>query len=255
MKSSQLIWNAAAVLRDYLGKLVFSVASCDSSAGYNCERLVGMESVVIGITWFASVVVSLVLGSFLPSYFKKKGENLATKEDIAELTKAAKEIEAKIDEGVWGRQRHWELKREVLLEVTRSIGEMDGEYFNLIAAFSAAKNGELRGENWEQSKSEAAQEWTRMVRRFEGARLLAVLVAGKDLREATSSLSKAFTAAYPVIKRGDMSEIERTVMKPVETALQLTMMMLRNELGITQLPSMLATSQSTQSSTTQGAAQ
>lgn len=37
-------------------------------------------------------VVGLLLGQFMPSYFRKKGENLATKEDIAKITCLQEEV-------------------------------------------------------------------------------------------------------------------------------------------------------------------
>jgi len=37
-------------------------------------------------------IVGLFLGAYLPSYFKKKGENLATKEDIASIEKEIQEV-------------------------------------------------------------------------------------------------------------------------------------------------------------------
>jgi hypothetical protein len=45
--------------------------------------------------WLVTLICAAA-GAYLGSYLKKKGENLATKEDIAELTRATKEIEAKI---------------------------------------------------------------------------------------------------------------------------------------------------------------
>ena len=55
--------------------------------------------------------------AYLGSYLKKKGENLATHEDIDKLlaqvtavTQATKEIEAKISVDVWERQKKWEIK-------------------------------------------------------------------------------------------------------------------------------------------------
>jgi hypothetical protein len=51
-------------------------------------------------------------------YLKKKGENLATHEDIGKLidqvravTITTKEIEASISDRSWNRQKHWEMKR------------------------------------------------------------------------------------------------------------------------------------------------
>ncbi len=78
---------------------------------------------LVVLEWAVSLVLALIVGAFLPAYFKKKGENLATKEDFSELkaqtaalAQTTKEIESKIDDQVWNRQRHWELKRDALLE-------------------------------------------------------------------------------------------------------------------------------------------
>lgn len=46
-----------------------------------------------------------LFASSLRSYASKKGENLATKEDVAELTTIVREIEAKVSDDVWSRQR------------------------------------------------------------------------------------------------------------------------------------------------------
>lgn len=65
------------------------------------------------------------LGGFFGTYFKKKGENLATKEDIGELTRRTKEIEAKIDDQVWDRQRQWELTRDGAIRLMEAQGRLD----------------------------------------------------------------------------------------------------------------------------------
>jgi hypothetical protein len=86
-----------------------------------------METLIIlALTTLASAFI----GSYLAGYLKKKGENLATHEDIdklveqvAAVTKTTKEIEAKITIDVWDRQKRWELKREVLFEATKRVSE------------------------------------------------------------------------------------------------------------------------------------
>ncbi len=67
-------------------------------------------------------------GAYLGSYLGKKGENLATHEDIDKLvdqvgalTKTSKEIEAKISSDMWDRQKRWELKRDVLFEARKQV--------------------------------------------------------------------------------------------------------------------------------------
>jgi len=84
------------------------------------------------VEWVVSVIVALFIGGFLRSYLSKKGENLATHEDIEKLveqmkmmTQATKEIEAKIEKQVWDQQRQWEMKKEGLFTLLKFIGHMD----------------------------------------------------------------------------------------------------------------------------------
>ena len=84
--------------------------------------------------YVAVPLLSLVgsgIGAYFAPYLRKKGENLATHEDIGKLvdqvaavTETTKEIEARISDEVWGRQRLWEMKRDA--------------YFALMKAESAA---------------------------------------------------------------------------------------------------------------------
>lgn len=82
-----------------------------------------------------TALVSLVLGGLIRSWYaysEAKGKNLATKEDLndlkeqtAMLAQTTKEIESKIEDQVWNRQRHWELKRDTLLEALECAAEVD----------------------------------------------------------------------------------------------------------------------------------
>ena len=74
----------------------------------------GLLTLVIG-------ALTLSFRSFTSSYSSEKGKNLATKEDVAELTKTIKEVEAKISNDVWNRQKQWELKKEVCFEALRQL--------------------------------------------------------------------------------------------------------------------------------------
>jgi hypothetical protein len=73
-------------------------------------------------------IIASGLAAYLGSYLKKKGENLATHEDIDKLlaqvtavTQATKEIEAKISVDVWERQKKWEIKKDALLEAVKEL--------------------------------------------------------------------------------------------------------------------------------------
>ena len=89
---------------------------------------------------FVTTVLGGGVGAYLGSYLKKKGENLATHEDIGRLvdqvtavTRATKEIEGKISDDFWGQQRRWELHRDILLAAIDSVAEYQGDTNKLIA--------------------------------------------------------------------------------------------------------------------------
>ena len=124
------------------------------------------------VAWGLVTLVGAFVGSYLGTYFKKKGENLATQEDIHKLveqvrvvTTTAKEIEAKISGDVWDRQKRWELKREVLFEATRRLSELD----NALLGFGAALRVEHEPDNpqWEQAFHERAKRWTDASKSFD----------------------------------------------------------------------------------------
>lgn len=125
------------------------------------------------------------LGAYLGAYLKKKGENLATHEDIDKIvdqmravTAATKEIESKIEGKVWDRQRRWELKRDVLFEINKSITEMISTLtlFNGIVETDNTTKGEPR---WEK-RAEASRKFNDAVSRFDESGFRADLVCGGE---------------------------------------------------------------------------
>jgi hypothetical protein len=132
-----LCWNSGAVIG------FLSPARYCGQAGF---RMSGN----MDFTWAlaAASFLSGGAGAYLGSYLKKKGENLATHEDIDELvdqvravTTTTKEIEAKISNQVWDRQKQWELKREVLFDAARRLPEIDSALLGL-STFWNSRNGE-----------------------------------------------------------------------------------------------------------------
>src|ERR1017187_4695064 len=92
------------------------------------------------LAWGLTTLVTAFVGSYLASYLKKKGENLATHEDIGKLveqmqavTQATKEIEAKISNEVWNRQKQWEVRRDVIFETVKQLGEVQANFAALVA--------------------------------------------------------------------------------------------------------------------------
>ena len=140
------------------------------------------------IVWVLTTIGGSFAGSWFGAYFRKKGENFATKEDIGSLvaevravTKATEEIKAEISDKVWNRQRQWEFKRDVLLEAVKRLGACHEAFTQLVIAFNA--EGETPG--LVRNRSERSRAFNDASTEFiTSARLLVDLVSGRECRAA-----------------------------------------------------------------------
>src|SRR5215470_19211540 len=99
---------------------------------------------------FITTTLGAGLGAYLVSYLKRKGENLATQEDISKLTQATKEIESKISTEMWDRQKRWELRRDVLFEVAKRLSELN----HALLVCSQALDDQQDTESWKKAFAE-----------------------------------------------------------------------------------------------------
>jgi len=136
--------------------------------------------------------IAAAAGAYLGAYLRKKGENLATHEDIEKLddqvrvvTTTAREIEAKISDELWNRQKRWELKREVLFEAAKSLVTIDGAIIGLDSLLQVdAKPDEL---NWLQIEAEQHANWKRASVRFDEAKMWWTWYANEKLAKLLES--------------------------------------------------------------------
>lgn len=144
------------------------------------------------ISWTLALVpaISSGLGAHFGSYLRKKGENLATHEDIGILvdqvsavTSATKEIEAKISNDVWDRQKRWELRREALFDATKRIGPTMDELNSMHAIFQTNRTTKATGIDRLALAAESHNKFLQAATALEGAMLLVELVCGPDLKE------------------------------------------------------------------------
>jgi hypothetical protein len=138
--------------------------------------LVGLNSVIL------IFLIVNVFKPFIGSYAAKKGENLATKEDIAQLTKIAEGIKAKISDEVWDRQKQWEMRRDVVFEVMRALGELQNALLNLSHIYSipAPERDDLRAKVLEE-RDEARKRWDLCNGKIDGMGFLVDMVVGREL--------------------------------------------------------------------------
>jgi hypothetical protein len=139
-----------------------------------------MEAILVG-------VFSLIGGgggAFLGAYLKKKGENLATREDLDKLveqvrvvTQTTKEIEAKISSDVWTQQKHWEMKRDVLFDAAKIIVELDD---CLVTLDSLRNMDDPDGEKWVEHKHKAITGFREALRKLDETKVLITVVCSKE---------------------------------------------------------------------------
>jgi hypothetical protein len=190
--------------------------------------LLGLAAVV---GWGLAIIFAAFLGSFLPGYMKKKGENLATHEDIrlltdqvAAVTTTAKEIESKISSDVWDKQKQWELKRDVLFRATRRLAEVDD-------ALLAINSGLQVGGDWNEAKQEKLTRWTQASTAFDESRLFVGTICVKETREAFDDVGRIVNIVAAGITHGD-AQIYYTWRPEFFKALLTARLATRKELGI-----------------------
>jgi hypothetical protein len=193
----------------------------------------------VDLSWASALVpfISAGAGAYVGSYLKKKGENLATHEDIENLreqvrvvTTTTKEIEAKISNEVWDRQKKWELKREVLFEAAKRLAEIDEALVGLDATLQIEQKPDDAG--WAAMVAEKHNLWRRATIRFEESNLLVAIVCGNETKEAFDKL-RLFTdkIVMGIIKSKD-ADIYRKSGKELAVRLFATRAAVRRELGI-----------------------
>lgn len=150
---------------------------------------------------FVTSVLGAGIGAYVGAYLKKKGENLATHEDVeklvdqvAAITQTTKEIEAKISNEVWNRQRRWEMKRDALVEAMKVLGDVE-------TAMSLLHLSNTGGPKTTLTKEEAAEMWNDALAKFKRSRILASIVCSDDVNEAFRKLEEFMITSIRSITR------------------------------------------------------
>jgi hypothetical protein len=157
---------------------------------------VPMEPLVIGVL---TTILGVLVG-YLTGYAKKKGENRAMHEDIGKLTnqvaavtKTAKEIEAKISSDVWDRQKRWELKREVLFEATQRAAQLDDalRVLNITIGLARAETSQEASLNFDllRRQNTARADLLKATNAFDETKLWVSVVCGEAVTVAIQNLA------------------------------------------------------------------
>jgi hypothetical protein len=135
-------------------------------------------------------------GAYLGSYLKKKGENLATHEDIALLkeqvsavTMTTEQIKTEISEAAWNRQRRWELKKEVLIGAVNKLAAVEEALLQLHCAVQIPKRA---NPDWQEIVAKKYGIWQHEFAALRGAMKLVPVVCRSQM---FNELTKYHTVA------------------------------------------------------------
>jgi len=103
----------------------------------------------------------------------------------------------------WDRQRQWEMKRDVVFEAVRALGALDNALSDLYVGhdLSIPENEESRS-RVPQISDETMTRWNTKVASLDGAKFLASMVVGKELRSALDKCAIEMQQIVIGIKKG-----------------------------------------------------
>lgn len=210
-----------------------------------------MDYIVLALTW----LISTLAGSFLGAYLKKKGENFATHEDIDKLleevravTTTTKEIEAKISNEVWERQRRWEVKRDAVFEAVKELRTVQ-QSLNMVVAAYKVLGVDPDDDSQIRKQRDVLVKYYEAFTGFLRAKMLATIVCGKEVRDQFDHLEGTATLILNRATQGEVVSANDKFNEFVKGTYQLARM-IREELQVDD-PALTATSQSSGSSAAQ----
>ena|ERR1035438_2217116 len=151
--------------------------------------------------------------AYVGAYWAKRGESKAILADldkvltqVSAVTKTTKEIEATISIDMWSRQKRWEIKRDVLIEIVRELGSV--EFSLAIMDLTFRKRTPLEVKIDRKEKEEAAEGWNATLLAFKKAKTLAFMVCSEDVRKALEDLQGSITKLAGEAASGQMESAD-----------------------------------------------
>ncbi len=148
--------------------------------------------------------LSAAAGAYLGAYLTQKGKNLATREDLAQITRTTAEIKAQISNDLWDRQRRWDTKRELLFDVVKALGASTKLLTSMLAVFRVTAEKGFEKIERERRRAEARMEWMVADNALEDAVVLASVVCRAELYRSLLEVSRDIrVTALDVMNGGD----------------------------------------------------
>jgi hypothetical protein len=203
------------------------------------QGVITMADIQLAVIWFGLTFIISGFGDYCGAYLKQRGKDFATQDDINKLVdqgrsvkKTMKEIEAKISTEVWDKQKLWELKRDVLFEATRRVGEIEELLHTLNSILQIElkepKEGNLA---WTEMKIGNNKKWSKALAHFDETKLFVGVTCAKETKEAFDGYGKLGLELAMAINRRTADSYQKYF--PELTVRHLAVRTaVRNELGV-----------------------
>jgi hypothetical protein len=175
------------------------------------------------------------VGAYLGAYLKKKGENLATQEDIDKIvdqvrivTETTKEIEAKISTEMWNRQKLWEMKRDVVFQTMSNVAKADNALLSY-AMLLKVQPGD--GPSWAEIVHDRTLKWSQAANALDEVRLHVSVVCAEETTRALDDFAMLVSQIAAKISAKETDAYDNSSKALAQAAFKVKAA-LRKELGV-----------------------
>ncbi len=187
--------------------------------------------------WAGYAITTFVFaggGAYFGAYLRKKGENLATHEDLDALveqmkavTNATKQIEAQISTDVWHRQSRWEMRKTAILEALRDFATAGPLVWKLLWTL---KNHGTDSEDDRNARAKAQEDFQAAMEAFWKSKLTATIVCGPRVSTDLNEVDRLLATVKTKVQRRAFGEAW-DMFDQVDAATDKLAQSVRDELG------------------------
>jgi hypothetical protein len=146
------------------------------------------------------------------------------------VTQATKEIESKISNEMWDRQKQWEIKKDAIFDAMKEMGRVENSLIELMARYIAFKS-EIVAEDERQARVDAGTRFQQALMSLNRANVLLALVCSDEVRNKISVIVGIGTNVRKHLSTNDVNEANKRTQELMDALSELTFM-IRAELRI-----------------------
>jgi hypothetical protein len=166
---------------------------------------------LLGITlWALGTAIFSGIGAYIGAYLKGKDKTLASEERLGKVLNEVrsvgfitKKIEAEISSGMWVPQKTRELKREILLQATRRLTDLEDGLLSFDSVLQVESKEQKEGQpGWIEAKEAKFEKWSNASSGFDDTRLLVNMICQPETIAAFEEFGKLMNEVATKISPG-----------------------------------------------------